>query len=248
MEKEIIFCYYLFNEQNSDNSPYKIFVKDVVVDSEGNLARVDNNGETFYEELKVNFLSEKIEHLFFQNYGRLNNVAFQNDFLNYHFYNYLGDKANYLNQLEFLTKTFISREFTPSVASGIIAEIRNGLIDVKRDTKVKFEMILDWVNNEQQRLQQLSPSDFNLEWNNKTELVELIYALSKSGRVRRNGVALKQTELISLFSHIFSVDLKNFHNLLSDAVRAQKRERPSGFFMTELRDHIVNYATKKVRE
>ncbi|MEO8149579.1 MAG: hypothetical protein ABI723_18210 [Bacteroidia bacterium] len=87
----------------------------------------------------------------------------------------------------------------------------------------------------------------NLEWANRTEMVELVFALSKSLRIRRAGQPLNQKQIIELFSKLFSVDLDNFHNLLNDAMTTHKRNSDGKFFTAELFKHVEEYLIK-VRE
>lgn len=101
----------------------------------------------------------------------------------------------------------------------------------------------EWSERKPARLNPNSNLFKELEWINKTELCELIYALGKSQRIRRKGKPLKQKELIELFEKIFNINLSAFHDLLREGLNSYKRDKDNKLFLRELVNYLQNRQT-----
>ena len=85
-----------------------------------------------------------------------------------------------------------------------------------------------------------------LKWNNtKTDLCELIEALSSANSIQIKGKAALQKDIVKAFEMIFDIDLKNFHSLLIAAKKRYKRKEDRADFLTKLSNHIQPLQKKK---
>jgi len=123
-----------------------------------------------------------------------------------------------------------------------------GINEVKEFSHAKYEVdmrvYIESVEKKNRETGPIKPQLKKLDWNNKTELCELIFALSKSERIRMDGAAIMQKDLIELFEKIFTVDLKNFHDLLGKAKVTNKRSFDDKLFTAELLEYVQKYHQK----
>jgi hypothetical protein len=81
-------------------------------------------------------------------------------------------------------------------------------------------------------------------WENKSELCELIYAITKSKRILKNGKSLSESAVMKLFGTMFNVDLEGYYRLLSAYMTSNKITKDEKYFTDELSDHARNWKPK----
>lgn len=94
---------------------------------------------------------------------------------------------------------------------------------------------------------ELFRTEFQLEWNNKTEISELIYALYHSKRIKVNGRPIEQKELTKVFNKLFSIEIEKPIDLLNKSVKTYKKGTDGKTFLSELNSIVVSYISQ-VRE
>jgi hypothetical protein len=89
----------------------------------------------------------------------------------------------------------------------------------------------------------------NLKWiKSKTDLCELIHALSLSKSIQQqDGQHLPQKELVKIFENIFNIELSNFDDLMSKALRKYKRIDDKTYFMNSLADLLDEKVRKTLK-
>lgn len=77
-------------------------------------------------------------------------------------------------------------------------------------------------------------TDFNLEWTaNKTDLVELIYALQASGAIKDGRAGIK--DMVTACEQLFNIDLGQYYKTYIE-IRARKMDRT--FFINTLKEQL----------
>ncbi len=109
-------------------------------------------------------------------------------------------------------------------------------------TIMAFEMLIVYLEQEIEKLESLSKASKSvlsnhhskLTWTgNKTELIELIYALQSSGRINSGNADIK--EMAILFEKIFHLDLGNYYHTFTE-IRARKSSRTK--FLDRLKEGL----------
>lgn len=75
-----------------------------------------------------------------------------------------------------------------------------------------------------------------LEWGNKTELSQLIHALSLSKRIRKNGEPISQDELTRIFENLFGCEIKSVSKNINQVVNGNRFKLDNEYFIKELYD------------
>ncbi|SRX74733.1 RteC domain-containing protein [Aequorivita antarctica] len=167
--------------------------------------------------------------------------VFFND--NLEFYHYYRRGATTLDQLYFVrgksdlrssTETFyfyIDEEFS-TCQDGTVATI------------MAYDMLIVYLQQEIEKLENnndnqntnLMKQSSKLFWTgNKTELIELIYALQSSGAINSGTADIK--EMASLFEQIFNIDLGNYYHTFIE-IRARKGSKTK--FIDKLEEALTN--------
>lgn len=85
-----------------------------------------------------------------------------------------------------------------------------------------------------------------LELGSQSELVELVYAIALSGKMKRNGKSLTQKEIIEIFASMFRLNVSKFYDLLGAALMSKKRREKKQTFTNELKILIENNIKERV--
>ena len=127
-----------------------------------------------------------------------------------------------------------------------------------------LELGVDWINEENSILEKGAKDsetfflsnqipkiaeqlNNNLEWDNKTEISELIYVLFHSKRIKINGKPIEQKQLTEIFNKLFNTDIKTPVDLLNKSVKTFKRGEDGNTFINEL-NTIFNTYIDKIRD
>lgn len=109
-------------------------------------------------------------------------------------------------------------------------------------TIIAYDMLIVYLQQEIEKLQtstdnynkSMKQSSSKLFWTgNKTELIELIYALHSSGAINSGTADIK--ELASVFEQLFTIDLGNYYHTFIE-IRARKTSKTK--FMDKLKDSL----------
>lgn len=80
-----------------------------------------------------------------------------------------------------------------------------------------------------------------IEWDNKTEISELIYVLFHSKRIKKNGVPIEQRELTEIFCKLFNTKIKTPTDYLNKSAKTYKKNTDGNTLMNELKGYIDAY-------
>ncbi len=118
-------------------------------------------------------------------------------------------------------------------------------------TIIAFDMLIVYLQQEICKLEnqnEVSKSEFfnqssKLSWTgNKTELIELIYALQSSGNINSGTADIK--EMANLFEQIFQLDLGNYYHTFAE-IRARKSSKTK--FLDRLKE-VLNHRFHQLDE
>lgn len=84
----------------------------------------------------------------------------------------------------------------------------------------------------------------DLEWDNKTELAELIYVLYHSKRIKVNGKPIEQQKLTKIFCKLFNTQIDSPVDLLNKTAKTFKKGEDGKTFISELNTILEKYIDK----
>lgn len=138
-------------------------------------------------------------------------------------------KLNYINQ------KLIEREYNP--------EWGNDFSDIE-DPEIYF-LLKEKIYWENYIEEDSEKKHFNLNWDSdKYELVELIYSLYKSNRIKKDNKPITLKDLTEVFETIFNIEIKGISDILTKGLNATKRAENEEYFLKEL----VKYIDDRVNE
>ncbi len=86
--------------------------------------------------------------------------------------------------------------------------------------------------------------NFDISWENQTELSELIYVLFHSKRVLKNGKPIQQKDLTELLNKTFNTSIKEPTDLLKKSIPSYKKSIDGKTFISELNSILEVYKKK----
>ncbi|MDP5229005.1 MAG: RteC domain-containing protein [Cellulophaga sp.] len=169
---------------------------------------------------------------------------------NLDFYYYYRRGATTLDELYFIRGKSNLR--TPTQSFHFFADDEFSTFqDSSVSTIIAFDMLIDYLQQEIEKLEnqekktksgtiKKTPKVF---WTgNKTELIELIYALQSSGNINSGTADIK--EMANLFEQIFQLDLGNYYHTFAE-IRARKSSKTK--FLDRLKE-VLNHRFHQLDE
>lgn len=157
---------------------------------------------------------------------------------NIEFGHYMHSRATYLDEIYFTRKTNFNGQFEFQ---------QPALYDLQFNTPkdmllAKFKVYPKLITHIKRKIKMLSAEkfntkskSFNLKWTGKkVELIELIYALQATERIKTGQISIN--ELASVFETIFEIDLGNYYRKYIE-IRSRKIERTK--FLDSLKEQLI---------
>lgn len=166
---------------------------------------------------------------------------------NLEFYHYYRRGATTLDELYFVRGKSDLRSATESFHF-FIDEQFSTCQDTTVATIIAYDMLIVYLQQEIEKLETdtnspkttLMKYSSQLFWTgNKTELIELIYALQSSGAINSGTADIK--ELASLFEQVFNIDLGNYYHTFIE-IRARKCSQ------TKFLDTLIAVLEKRLKD
>lgn len=220
----------------------------------------------FFKHIKPQFFSKLIYYLKLYNIESnrpVNGTKFQIKYLrqqiaelqlffneNLEFYYYYRRGATSLDEYYFIRGKSNLR--SPTLYFPLLTDYE---FSTSRDSAVStiiaFDMVIVYLKQEIEKLESsnktskevFSNQNSKLSWTgNKTELIELIYALQSSGTINSGNADIK--EMANLFEQLFQLDLGNYYHTFSE-IRARKSSKTK--FLDRLKEGL-NYRFHQLDE
>lgn len=139
-------------------------------------------------------------------------------------------------------------EFAPPYAEKIDkVEMLNGLKDCIKYCEEGIRDIFQQKEPMKEMEQYSNSINSQMQWDQKTEISELIYVLYHSKRIKVNGIPIEQKDLTEIFCKLFNTDIKTPTDLLNKTAKTFKKGEDGKTFISEL-NSILNDYIDKIRD